>query len=131
MKKIILNERSNVVDEHFWFTAITLAFNSFIIEKLKDETNNVFIITSAIVVNLYALFLILHRAAEHAGRLKYPKWLEHIPENEKLFYHKALETLINVWLTIKMVPIIICEFSGAFFYFLLILSSFLAIFMKI
>jgi len=116
-----------IVDEHFWFTAITLAFNSFIISNIINETNNKLVIIAAYAINIYAIFLILHRAAAHADRLKYPKWISQKAENEKKFYHKGFETLIHIWISIKMIPVVIFELSGAFFYILLIIFSFLGI----
>lgn len=128
MTKKYSDSNSKIVDEHFWFTAITLGFNTFIIDKLETKLDNKWTIFSAFVINVYAVFLILHRAAAQADRLKYPKWLEEMDENKKRFYHKGLESLIHLWISIKMIPFVICELSGALFYILLILVSFFGIF---
>jgi hypothetical protein len=122
------NKDSKILDEHFWFTAITLGFNTFIIDKLDTKLNNNWIIIAAFIINIYAIFLILHRAAAHSDRLKLPIWLEDMDENKKSFYHKGVESLFNLWTSIKMIPIVIFELSGAFFFILLIIFSFLGIF---
>jgi len=129
MRKHDLDGKNRIIDEHFWFTAITVAFNSFILEKFSDKLDSPLITTSAIIINSYAIFLILHRAAADSDRLKYPKWIEKMEENRKKFYHKGLESVINIWISIKMIPVVIFELSGAFFYILLILISFLGIFL--
>jgi hypothetical protein len=123
------DSKNIIVEEHFWFTAITLAFNAFILDKMKDKLDNSLLLTAALIINIYAMFLILHRAAAHADRLKYPKWIEKIKEHDKKFYHKGVETLFHIWISIKMIPIVIFELSGAFFYLLLVIFSFLGIFL--
>ena len=117
------NGNEKIVDEHFWFTAITLGINAFVIEKSFDTLNIVIVTT---VINIYAIFLILHRAAAHADKLIYPKKIASMGERDKKFYHKGIETLYNIRIAIKMIPYVIFEMSGAFFYILLILTSYIA-----
>jgi hypothetical protein len=130
MSKDDLNKpdgKNRIVDEHFWFTAITLTFNAFAVDKFKDEINSNLIFIASSIISFYAIFLILERAATYSGRIKYPKWLEKIEENKKMFYHKGFETLLNIWISIKMIPMVIFEFSGAFFYILLVVFSYLGV----
>jgi hypothetical protein len=87
------NGKNKIVEEHFWFTAITVGFNAFVIEKMSTDAKGVFYAVT--LVNFYAIFLILHRAAAHAGKIKYPKSIAQMDETEKRFYHKGIETLCH------------------------------------
>ena len=120
-----MNESNNskIVDEHFWFTAITVGFNSFLIEKLDKNDGRVFLVST--IVSFYAVFLVLHRAAAHADKLWYPEFIRNMDERDKRFYHKGLETLCHFLVALKMIPIVVFEFSGALFYILLIVLSYI------
>jgi hypothetical protein len=122
------NAEGKIVEEQFWFTAMTVGFNAFVVEKMPSHGKGVLI--AATVINLYAIFLILHRAAAHAGKLKYPRSISEMDEKDKRFYHKGIETLCHVGIAIGMIPTVVFELSGSLFYILLITISYLALVMK-
>ncbi len=122
------NTEGKIVEEHFWFTAMTVGFNAFVIEKMPNHGKGV--LFAATLVNLYAIFLILHRAAAHAGKLRYPRSIAGMDEKNKRFYHKGIETLCHLAIAIEMIPTVLFELSGALFYILLITVSYLAVVMK-
>lgn len=110
-----------IIDEHFWFTATTIGFNFVVLDKIvgKVDFNQFFPVI--LFINLYAIYLILHRAAAYAQRL--------VPasskfEGAKTYADKFKETQNNVWSAIKMLPMVVVEFSGSLFYIILIVASF-------
>jgi len=113
-----------IIDEHFWFTATTIGFNFVVIDKIIGKVDFNYVFPYILIVNLYAIYLILHRAAAHAQRLA-PVSSKF--EGDKTCADKLKETRNNVWSAIKMLPIVIVEFSGSLFYILLITGSFLGI----
>jgi hypothetical protein len=121
---------TKIVDEHFWFTAMTVGFNAFVIDKMEMTCHGREVLYATTLVNLYAIFLILHRAAAHAGKLKYPRFVAEMDETSKWFYHKGIETLCHFAAAIRMIPTVLFEFSGALFYILLITLSYLGVIMK-
>jgi hypothetical protein len=114
----------NVLKEHFWFTATTLALNAFLLsDTIRGKYSFAARAAVSTLFSLYAAYLIVNRSAAAAGKIKFPRDLEEIPADQKTFKHKFRET----WHTLKIVPrhllFVVCELSGAFFYLLLLLVS--------
>lgn len=116
-------DKGNIVREHFWFTATTIAVNAFIMSAGLQPLQILWARIFSTVISGFAVFLIVHRSAAHADKLRYPDYLDQIPESEKQFWHKARQTWCHFKLFPKHVPFVICEFGGALFYLLLVVAS--------
>ncbi len=119
---------NKILEEHFWFTAMTVGFNAFVFEKMHTPGKGA--LCAVTIVNLYAVFLILHRAAAHAGKLRYPESIAQMDERKKRFYHKGIETLCHLRTALCIIPTVFFEFGGALFYILLIVVSYLAVILE-
>lgn len=119
--------QDKIIDEHFWFTATTIGFNFVIIDKVLGKINFNYILPYILIINLYAVFLILHRSAAHAQRLTPPSSKL---EKDKTYSDKLKETKNNFWSAFKMISVVIIEFSDSLFYILLIVGSFLGIILQ-
>jgi hypothetical protein len=123
LKEIAMPGKDKIVDEHFWITATTLGVNGFIISSNCNCFAPPLLRAVSIVISLYAGFLIIHRSAAHADKISIPKELASIPEKDKSFLHKGLETIVHVMLIPRHLLFVVFEFSGAFFYLLLVIIS--------
>lgn len=115
---------NNILKEHFWFTATTLAVNGFLMSAtIQAKYSFAARVAVSTLISVYAAYLIVQRSAAAAGKIKSPEDLEKIPADQKTFLHKARET----WHSLKIVPshllFVVCELSGSFFYLLLVLAS--------
>jgi len=72
---------------------------------------------------LYAVYLIIERSASAANKVKLPKDLKEKESDKKTAADKARETWYRFKIVPKHFPFVACEFSGAFFYLLLVVAS--------
>jgi hypothetical protein len=119
---------SNILNEHFWFTATTLAVNAFLISAtIQGKYSFAARVAVSTLISVYAAYLIVQRSAGAAGKIRFPEDLMKIPADQKTFRHKSRET----WHTLRIVPshllFVVCELSGSFFYLLLVLASCVAV----
>jgi hypothetical protein len=118
-----------IVSEHFWFTATTLGLNAFLISADPSPSTAWWARACSTAVSAYAVFLIVHRSAAHAGKLAdlYPEDLRALSESQKEFWHKGRET----WAHLKIFPrhllFVVFEFNGALFYVSLVVLSCLGV----
>jgi hypothetical protein len=112
---------NNILQEHFWFTATTLAVNGFLMSANIECQNWYVLKVISTLISLYAVYLIVERSASAANKVKLPEDLKE--PVEKMATDKARET----WYRLKIVPkhflFVACELSGAFFYLLLVVAS--------
>jgi hypothetical protein len=123
---IMSENNSKLVDEHFWITATTLAFNAFIISA-EIKSDSLYKILASSIVSVFAIFLIIHRSAAHANKIEYPHDVKSIAEKDKSCKHKLVESWAHIKIVIKHIPFVICELSGALFYIVLIVLSFMGV----
>jgi len=113
---------NNILQEHFWFTATAVGINAFLMSSDAKLCHWAVAPIVSSVLSAYAAFLIVHRSAAHAGKIDYSADLP--PEHkDRTWRHKLVETRCNIKAFVPHVWWIMCELSGAFFYFLLILLS--------
>lgn len=124
-------DKDKIVDEHFWFTATTLAVNAFLISTNTIQRYAISLKAISTVISLFAIFLIVHRSAAHADKIRMPRGLKRIPERSKTSIHKAKETWVFLKLFPKHLLFVICEFSGALFYLILVLGSCIAVWLML
>lgn len=114
---------TNILQEHLWFTATTLAVNGFLMSEAIQNKHSCAARAVSTVVSAYAAYLIVQRSAAAADKIKLPEDLKNIKPDQSTFRHKVRET----WYNVKIVPshflFVVCELSGAFFYLLLVLAS--------
>ena len=115
-----------IVQQQFWFSATMLGVNGFLISSKSIEPYSIYTLISVSFLNLFALFLITTRAASHADKIHYPERITKIPKPQHTYKHNAIETYIRIKASIKHIPFMILEFSGALFYTLLVLISYIA-----
>ena len=117
------SKANNILQEHFWFTATTLAVNGFLMSANIGCKNWYVVRIISTLISAYAVYLIVERSASAANKIKLPKDLEDKKSDKKTASDKARET----WHRFKIVPkhflFVVCEFSGAFFYLLLVVAS--------
>ena len=117
---------SKIVDEHFWITATTLAFNAFVMGA-DEKIAQLYRLLASMIISIFAIFLVIHRSAAHANKINYPSKIRSLDEKDKSFRHKLVETRVHIKVVIKHIPFVLCELSGALFYILLIVISFLGV----
>jgi len=117
------NKKNNILQEHFWFTATTLAVNGFLMSDTIWNKHPCTARTVSIIISLYAAYLIIQRSLAAAGKIKFPKKLKDIKPDKKTFLHKACETWYILTKVPGHLPFVVCELSGSFFYLLLVLAS--------
>lgn len=113
--------RPTIVSEHLWFTLTTITVNGYIV-CLEDKTgiSKIALIAASIVITLFALYLILDRAVCYFNN-------DQSDESKKIKYYHNYKRIIrfNPFTAIRF--IYFKEFSGAAFYFLLVLCSCIAV----
>lgn len=119
--------RASIQDQHFWITATTIAINAFLMSQVDQLGLSVAGILWIGLLNLYAVFLILHRSAYHAGKLMLPDSCLNVPQQERGFRHKWAETRLNLPIVARQLFFAIGECSGTLFYLLLVGSSYMAV----
>ena len=116
------DRKNDILQEHFWFTATTLAVNGFLMSGTVD-CKQLYARVISTLISFYAGYLIIERSASAAGKFNLSEDLKTIPSDQKTAKHKARET----WCRLKIVPkhflFVVCELSGAFFYLLLVAAS--------
>lgn len=118
-----MNDPGKTLDEHFWFTATTVGVNAFLMSSAIQPKYGAIVIGLSTVVSVYAIFLIVHRSAIHAGKVKLPQDLKELPESEKTATHKARETWHHMRIVPRHLVFVVCEMSGALFYLILVMTS--------
>lgn len=113
-----------IPNEHFWFTATTLGIDAFLIAELSDPSLPIYVLLWVGLINLYAAYLVVHRSAAHAGKLKLPRRVAEKAQSERTFSDKLTETLLNVRVCLRHLPFILGELSGSLFYLILIVSAY-------
>ena len=116
--------KDRIADEHFWFTATTLGLNGFLISQAAQWRLGTFAALWVGFLNLYGLYLVVHRAASHAGKLMAPPELQGRSQRERTYRDKLIETKYNLGTVCKHVPFVLFECSGALFFILLIITSY-------
>ena len=125
-----MSDKSRILDEHFWFTATTLAVNISLFTTNNLNQHIILTKIASTIVSLYATFLIIHRSAAHADKIRMPESLQRIPEANKTFIHKAMETWVHFKLVPKHFLFVIFEFSGSLFYIILLVLSCIAVWLR-
>ena len=122
-------EKGKIIDEHFWFTATTMALNGFIISSAKVKPYITTAKVLSLIVTLYAIFLIVHRAASYAGKLEecYPDKLKELSEDDKTYLKKTWETWCHLKAFPRFLLYVTCEFGSALFFLILVVSSCVAV----
>lgn len=115
-----------IIDQQFWFTATIMGVNGFLISYSSNIVYTKFTLIWITFMNLYTLFLIIHRAASHADKIKIPTKILQKPQGERTPFDKAIETIYHFKACIKHIPFMIAEFSGSLFYSLLVITSYIA-----
>ena len=121
--------KDRIVGEHFWFTATTLAVNGFLIsshDSVKAKIPGAWVIVGAIIVSLFAIYLVLHRSAHYAGKGQHPPPTG-AREERKTARHKFAETRYNSRVVCRHILPAICECSATLFYIVLITLSAVAV----
>lgn len=123
-----MSKSDTITSEQFWVTATTIGFNFVVIDNVVEKNYCGYILPYIILINIYAVYLILHRAASYSSRLA-----PEIPKSERMktCSDKLHETKNNIIAAIKMIPMVVVELSGSLFYILLILGSFFGILLQI
>jgi hypothetical protein len=109
-----MDDKTHIIDEHFWFTATTLGVNAFLMSS-KLAVGRCAILVASSVVSLYAIFLVVHRASVHAGIF------EGVP-GEDLIY-RWRNTRRKLARFFPGLAYVLVDCSGALFYLLLIVIS--------
>ncbi len=122
-----MSGKNTVIDEHFWFTATTLAVNGFIISTKFNPPQMAFITIFSTLISCYAIFLIVHRSAADADKIDLPEDLRKLPESKKTFIDKGRETWYHLKIFPKHFLFVVFEFSGALFYVFLVFASCVAV----
>ena len=117
------SKNNNILQEHFWFTATTLAANGFLMSANIECQNWYVLKVISTLISLYAVYLIVERSASAANKVKLPKDLEKKEPEQKTAKDKARETLYRFKIVPKHFLFVVCEFSGSFFYLLLVVAS--------
>lgn len=123
-------EKGHIVHEHHWFALTTLGINAFFLVTDFEEPKLFIARILSTLVSTIAFFLIVQRAAMHEDQISYPKWLAEMEKGQKRFYHKALETLCHLLQFPKFLLFVVCEFSGAFFYGVLVVISCIGVWLR-
>lgn len=119
-------KHENVLQEHFWFTATVLAVNGFLMSDAPPDYSVAVAVVSTLV-SLYGAYLIVERSAAVAGKINLPEELERMPTREKTWREKWRETQYKLRIAGSHVPFVVCELSGAFFYLVLVVFSWLGV----
>ena len=124
------DNHNNIRDEQFWFTATALGFNAFILSSKTEYAPKWFVVIISSTISIYAIFLIILRSAKHADKIEYevkPKAME----KEKSWKDKSQETTAHLKAVWKHIPWVIFEFSGSFFFVLIVAFSWIAVLLKL
>ncbi|MCK5708527.1 MAG: hypothetical protein KAI43_12835 [Candidatus Aureabacteria bacterium] len=122
-----INKTSHIVNECFWFTATTIGLNIYFLKEkvlLQQSINPLLLLSISTFITLYGIYLIMHRSATHAKKIKIPESVASIKEENKIYTDKLKETLNNLFVVVKHIPFVIMELSGALFFILLIILSY-------
>lgn len=111
-------EHENIRDEQFWFTVTTLGINGFFISSPQQVVHWYVSPIALTLISAYAIFLIGHRHANLTKTIEYPKQMPAVPWRQNL-----IKTYTHIKIFPSQLWLIICEFSGSFFYILLLLLS--------
>ena len=118
------DEHKNFRDEQFWFTATAVGFNGLLLARV--EVSALYAVISAALVSLFAMYLVLSRWVAAAGRQP-----DFPPNAQKDSWSKRLSyTAREVRAAFKSLAYVLAEFSGSFFYLLIILMGFLGVMWK-
>jgi hypothetical protein len=118
-----MSDSSSIVrDEQFWFTGAVVAFNAVVLDKLSGG----YAVFVSATVSVLGIHIVLTRWSACAGRR---------PPNEPDFKTaKASERLRYSWLETKKawasLPYIIAEVSGSLFFLVVIILTFVAVFLR-
>lgn len=113
-----------IVDEHFWFTATTLGVNGFLISTEHFSVHPAAPILCSLLISAYAAILVVGRAAIYAELHKFQAPSDCV---DPVALRRA-ETRYRLRRLPEDFTFVVAELSGAFFYFLLILLSFIGVF---
>ena len=121
-----------ILTEQFWFTAITLAINGFLISCHKDNTYavTVFVVTGSSIITLFAIYLIVLRWVDYVGKRKTPKCYKKGESKQKdtqLWRYKRAEASCDLKSVYRYLWAAICECSGSGFCLLLVFLSCVAV----
>lgn len=119
--------KERIPDEHFWFTATTLGLNGFLISQADQWQLGVPATLWIGFLNLYALYLVVHRAASFAGKLTAPAELAERAQRDRTYRDKLIETGYNLRTVVRHIPFVVSECSGTLFFILLIITSYCAV----
>ena len=124
-KRSFEHKEQIIVQQHFWFTVTMLTVNGFLISTHNNEPYSLYTLVWVSFLNLYAIFLIISRAASHADKIHFPEKITKIPQSERTYKEKAMETIITIKATLRHIPFMIFEFGNSLFYTLLVLGSYI------
>ncbi len=124
------NNHTNIRDEQFWFTATAVGLNGFILSSNIESMPKCFILAASTLVTLYSVFLILHRSAKHADKIVYKTGMKGF-EKDKSWKDKMSETIAHLEAVWRHIPYVVFEFSGSFFFILIVLLSWVAVILRL
>ena len=109
--------KANIINEHLWFTLTTITVNGYIIFlEGKHGISTITLVIGSIIVSLFALYLILDRA------IFYYNYNQTEGSTKKKYYYNP-ESILRFNPFAAMEFVFLREFSGAAFYFILVLFS--------
>ena len=124
------NNHSNIRDEQFWFTATATGINAFVLSSKMQLMPNWFVGIISSTISAYAIYLIILRSAKLAEKIKY-KVTPKATEKDKNWKDKLLETTAHLKAAWRHIPIVVFELSGSFFFVLIVLFSWIAVFLRL
>jgi hypothetical protein len=124
------NNHNNIRDEQFWFTATAIGLNGFILSSNIESISKCFILAASTCVTFYAIFLIVLRSAKHADKIVYAPGMKG-SEKEKNWKDKKNETIAHLKAASHHIPYVIFEFSGSFFFVLIVVLSWVAVLLRL
>jgi hypothetical protein len=123
-------QKTNIVNEHFWFTATTIGVNGLAISQVDKVYISSTVIGVLFALTVYAVYLIVDRSAQYAmsnANTKHiTKPVSHYEGSNylRLILERLWLTIREFWQYVKHTPFIIMEFGSSLFYILLIGASF-------
>jgi hypothetical protein len=120
----------NILQEQTWFTATTLGVNALLMSETAQTKHLLAARLASTVLSAFAAYLILERSAGATGKVDLPEDLKKIPANQKTPWHKVRETAARLKVMPAHLLFVVCEFSGSFFYLLLVLGSCAAVWLS-
>ena len=129
------NQRKNIIDEHFWFTATILGVNVSILGLEKIMFPQSITVVVVAFLNAFAFHLILDRSSAYArGNGLNEEGKPHIDFKQSYRIVLAERFKLTFWEfknSLKLIPFLFVEMGSSLFYLLLVVVSCIAAIYKI